>query len=860
VAAGGKYDFTNKWWDPKRYQQVIDYFRKKILFVQVGSADHHHPPLEGVIDLRGRTDLRQLVRLVLHSQGVLCPVTLFMHLAAAVPAKAGSPITRPCVVVAGGREPSHWEAYPHHQFIHTIGALPCCETGGCWKSRVVALGDGDEKDRPQNLCVNVVGNLPKCMDMITADEVIRRIGLYFMSGLHRYLEAEEANVSQPLQAVVWPALSEEYQLTEENALAVSEAVIQTIPPYPEHYQGTGIVICAGGVKYFTNAWVCINMLRALGCKLPVQIWHLGKGELDDTMKELMARFDVECVDAELVRQKCPSRMLDGWELKPYTIIQSPFREVLLIDADNLPLVKPEELFELDEYHQTGAVFWPDYGRLGPHRPIWKICGVSYRMEPEFETGQILINKEKCWDALMLTMWYNANSDFYYRYVHGDKETFHMAFRKLNRPYAMTSRRIVTLNASVMCQHDFRGKRIFQHRNMAKWELTLENRHIPGFFHESECRAFVQNLAKEWSGVIKQQLRCPKDEEAALTLKDNVYRYSRVGGDSREITFNADGTIGRGSASLERSWDLRREADGRIFLEIFGEGTLTCALLLCRDGIWRGRWRQYEKAEIEVSIKSERERREGTTDGLIWQQVYEENAYRLPPRFRPDDIILDIGAHIGAFSCACIARGAKYVYGYEPDKENFALALLNTRRWFHIHNPREKHNPSCLENIAIWRSDKVEDIAVGKYTVSPDPSGLIDTGATETSRGGTECQACKSIGLDVVLNELPKVTLMKLHCEGAEWPILLTSRALAKVERVIVKLHTRKSTNANSPSSQSLIPGGILEGEFLALVGQLQSAGLIFADEQPYLEGNGVPRHGIDAAKELGPFYFHRLSS
>ena len=33
---------------------------------------------------------------------------------------------RPCVVVAGGREPAHWEAYPDHQFIHNNGALRCC--------------------------------------------------------------------------------------------------------------------------------------------------------------------------------------------------------------------------------------------------------------------------------------------------------------------------------------------------------------------------------------------------------------------------------------------------------------------------------------------------------------------------------------------------------------------------------------------------------------------------------------------------------------------------------------------------------------------------------------------------------------
>ncbi|MRR39045.1 ADP-heptose--LPS heptosyltransferase, partial [bacterium] len=126
VSAGGKYDVTIKWWDPQRFQAVVDHFRGRIQFVQVGDWGHHHPRLNGVIDFRGRTDLRQLVRLVHHAQGVLCPVTSLMHLAAAVPVPAGILFPRPCVVVAGGREPAHWEAYPGHHFIHTCGALKCC--------------------------------------------------------------------------------------------------------------------------------------------------------------------------------------------------------------------------------------------------------------------------------------------------------------------------------------------------------------------------------------------------------------------------------------------------------------------------------------------------------------------------------------------------------------------------------------------------------------------------------------------------------------------------------------------------------------------------------------------------------------
>lgn len=183
IVSGGKKDFTAKWWDPARCQQVVDHFRDQIQFVQCGDGGdwHVHPPLEGAINLVGRTDLRQMVRLMHHADGVICPVTMFMHLAAAVETRPGRPRNRPCVVVAGGREPAHWEAYPHHQYLHTNGCLPCCDDGGCWRSRVAPLGDGDEKDRclcwrPVRVPTGRV--LPQCLDMITAQDVIEAVTRY----------------------------------------------------------------------------------------------------------------------------------------------------------------------------------------------------------------------------------------------------------------------------------------------------------------------------------------------------------------------------------------------------------------------------------------------------------------------------------------------------------------------------------------------------------------------------------------------------------------------------------------------------------------------------------------------------------
>ncbi|CAN5266044.1 hypothetical protein BH23VER1_BH23VER1_36390 [soil metagenome] len=185
IVGGGKYDFTIKWWHRRRWQAVVDHFRGRLQFVQVGAAGHYHPPLSGVTDLRGKTSLRDLIRLVYHSDGVVCPVTFAMHLAAAVPLRPDAPANpRPCVVVAGGREPPHWEAYPHHRFLHTVGTLPCCATGGCWKLRTVPLGDGDRKDAPPHLCTDVTpAGLPRCMDMITPRHVTDAIETYLPEGM-----------------------------------------------------------------------------------------------------------------------------------------------------------------------------------------------------------------------------------------------------------------------------------------------------------------------------------------------------------------------------------------------------------------------------------------------------------------------------------------------------------------------------------------------------------------------------------------------------------------------------------------------------------------------------------------------------
>jgi hypothetical protein len=388
------------------------------------------------------------------------------------------------------------------------------------------------------------------------------------------------------------------------------SIVETPCEYPENqFSGAGIVICAGGRTYFTCAWVLVNMLRRLGCCLPIEVWYRGPHEMSDVMRRTLESVtDVYCMNAA---DQGDGRRLDGWEVKPYAITHSRFEEVLFLDCDNVPTRDPSGLFEEDAYRRFGAVFWPDrwMGKGDPDscRTIWpqawEACDVVQRDEPEFETGQMVIHKRRCWRALQLTMFLNKHSDFFYRWLLGDKDTFHMAWRRIAQPYGMPMFRPEqdSENGPVLYQHDFQGRRFLQHRNQDKWDYDGGNLRIPAFEHEDICLEFLRCLRQRWDGVVR---RYPDDytdieRNAIRQIVDHrLFQYAGYGKGLRLIEMKPSFEIGLGKSQWETAWDVEQRGRG-VSLTLHNGNRKMCILDQSGEAAWQGRCLHFEKAPITV---------------------------------------------------------------------------------------------------------------------------------------------------------------------------------------------------------------------------------------------------------------------
>lgn len=204
-------------------------------------------------------------------------------------------------------------------------------------------------------------------------------------------------------------------------------------------------------------------------------------------------------------------------------------------------------------------------------------------------------------------------------------------------------------------------------------------------------------------------------------------------------------------------------------------------------------------------------RHGTNDPVIHAAVVERNEYRLPARLKRGSVVVDIGAHAGIFSHFALDRGAGTVYAFEPEPANFEQATRNLAAF----GARVK-----LARRAVWRSD----IPAGPlhFWRSDDPANA----GGGTVIWETNGPVVESIQFDEVVASIgTRIDLLKIDCEGAEFPILLTSKRLAAIDRIVGEYHELRA----EPPQHARVHG-YPEFTVDALVNVLTQAGFVVSLE------------------------------
>lgn len=169
-------------------------------------------------------------------------------------------------------------------------------------------------------------------------------------------------------------------------------------------------------------------------------------------------------------------------------------------------------------------------------------------------------------------------------------------------------------------------------------------------------------------------------------------------------------------------------------------------------------------------------RPGTLDEKVFQWVAIDNEYLLPDRLAPDDIVIDVGTHIGSFCYAALERGSNRVYGFEAEAANYTCAARNLQSY---------GQRVTLYQKAVWRSDRRGDRLF--HTGYKDYQGLLNTAGGNVLWGDSgesmEVIAFDDIVLGVTENGKHRVRIAKFDCESSEFPIILTSRTLNLIDTI-----------------------------------------------------------------------------
>ncbi|GBF93630.1 alpha-glycosyltransferase [Raphidocelis subcapitata] len=312
----------------------------------------------------------------------------------------------------------------------------------------------------------------------------------------------------------------------------------------------GILIAAGGPNNLANAAVTVAVLRRhLNCSLPIEVVYFEPGPALDGLKQYITSHSspgapVDVIDgadpryaAAAEEQEHVRRVeLASFASKVFALtFVTRFQEVLLLDADNLPLVCPDSLFEGEDFKTAGNLFWPDlwrdawvdpsiYSRFGLHAPPWE-GRPEHRLA---ESGQLLLDRLRHFDAMQWLWLLNSHTEVVYKAVHGDKDTYKLAFLAAGKLPEFRQVPVFARDAMRRVEgHEF----AFHHLGA----LQSFPDGAPAFLHRTSFNSkFFPDCARQPEGYCEVEwVTVPlTDQQAGRALKPNMFAFGEGDVDTR----------------------------------------------------------------------------------------------------------------------------------------------------------------------------------------------------------------------------------------------------------------------------------------------------------------------------------------
>ena len=233
-------------------------------------------------------------------------------------------------------------------------------------------------------------------------------------------------------------------------------VIKTKPPKLSYVPGTkGLVSTAGG-PYLPVFVISLRMLRRTGSILPMEVFLADESEYEHYICDVvLPPLNARCMILSHVLDAVPGAWkIEKYQFKPFAILFSSFEEILFLDADAFPLMKPEALFDSEPFKSKKMVTWPDFWASSISPMYYEIASQHVppiNLRQSTESGEVLISKKTHLRTLLLCTYYNFWGPTHYYPLfsqgasgEGDKETFVAAAITVEEPFYQVSEPICAI--------------------------------------------------------------------------------------------------------------------------------------------------------------------------------------------------------------------------------------------------------------------------------------------------------------------------------------------------------------------------------------------------------------------------------